>query len=362
MTDGVKLIDQLRFAWQRGLKDRENRVIYEAFQTFSARDKGIPFEIRYLPSLEKKASAKSSRNVSRDASRDVSDAEDDAELGKPPVRNGRLAVLDKTTKLHKAEAYKQKPKKDPFAPPRDNVIKEYNEYTLVLNIYPLEELHFLCVTNEYIPQVGPLRPVDLAQMWNVLCELEPDMNPYGFFNGGEAAGASQHHRHMQFMHFTELEAFKKGDELFPDAIVRMKHSYDLKCPDILVHPGLSAAHFLIALPQDRTKVTTDLLAHHFMRLHQLAEDAVNAYHSQHGSADAVDEMPYNLLMTSKYVLILPRRSGDFEGSGVGGTCLVGCLCVERPSDVDKLLNAGFDKILEHVGIPWARRNDHRTGK
>ncbi|ORY81356.1 hypothetical protein BCR37DRAFT_380163 [Protomyces lactucae-debilis] len=359
MVQETALIDSLDRAWRRGLKDRKHKVIFEQFRTTSAIDGALAYEIRYLPSLTKKSSAMTSRNASRDASDAESDreAEDErsAQHSKQQMmslvtKNGRLATSSSPDGAHTSNTTSEEPpKRDPFAPPRDNIVKEYAEYTLVLNMYPLERYHFLCVTNDFIPQTGRLRPQDLVQMWQILGELAPDCRPYGFFNSGEKAGASQQHRHMQFMRVSELDAAKKGLETLPEAIMRLQHVYESQHADVFVHPDLPAAHFLVMLPEGASQT---YIFKQFNRLHELAQEAYDASITGDTHKDESEEMPYNFLMTKRCMMILPRSTGAYEGCGVGGTCLVGCLCVENQDDVELLKQAGFRAIMKHVGISF----------
>ena len=81
----------------------------------------------------------------------------------------------------------------------------------MLNKYSLEKGHFLVVTEEFVQQKGPVRPQDLVMLHDMV--QRPEQRVYAFLNGGPDAGASQEHRHFQFMTIPDL-----GRPIWPDAI------------------------------------------------------------------------------------------------------------------------------------------------
>lgn len=70
------------------------------------------------------------------------------------------------------------------------------KHMLLLNRYPLLDKHLLIVAkpDHFEEQSTPLDYLDMEAMLMTFTLLE---NPVIFFNGGEAAGASQPHKHMQ---------------------------------------------------------------------------------------------------------------------------------------------------------------------
>ncbi|KAF8894086.1 hypothetical protein BD779DRAFT_975539 [Infundibulicybe gibba] len=81
---------------------------------------------------------------------------------------------------------------DPFAPP-------YNP-NLHLNKYSIVYHHFLLVTKEFKSQASPLMPPDLAQSYLLLAAAsKAGKHFFGFYNCGDNSGASQPHKHVQFI-------------------------------------------------------------------------------------------------------------------------------------------------------------------
>lgn len=299
----------LQEAWDRGICSAE--VVYSRATSSIAVDKGIPFEARYLPCLDRKPTSRSPSPTPVEET----PQEDKCEPMKRDTRPGNQESTSSS---------------DPFAAPRDNIVKEMEEYTCVLNKYALEEGHFLVVTNDFYPQKGLLRASDLAMMQDMLTQSKK--RRYCFFNGGLLAGASQEHRHFQFLEVPDFG----NDKCWPEQI----HERDPTSTEVRQHPDIPAHHFLIGID----KSSSSGLEPSFKRLHKAAQMAV-------GTED--DEMPYNFMMTKEWMLLFPRRNEEWDehGVGVGGTCLVGSIMVTKPREIEIIKAVGIRKILEYVGFP-----------
>ena len=284
---------KLREAWNRGMSKKE--VVYQEATSVTADDHGIPFEVRYLPCLDKKPT------------------------------DDRPSTPSSDTEMKDADT----PPKDPFAEPRDNVIVEMEQYTCVLNKYALERGHFLCVTNEWYPQKGLLRAQDLRIMYDLVSNLSA--RHYCFFNCGQLAGASQEHRHFQFL---GVPAF--NTPCWPDQI----YLRDKQATEIQMHEHIPAYHFLLPILDS----STIALETTFQRLFSTAQQAIHT---------SDNEMPYNLMLTKEYMLLFPRRHEEWDEHeiGVGGTCLAGQIMVTKTEDIQLAKEIGIREFLRYVGFP-----------
>lgn len=97
---------------------------------------------------------------------------------------------------------------DPFENPEDELLispvpTASPQYTLVLNKYPIIQNHFILATKQNKPQTYLLEKEDIHTTFQCLREWTSQHNPtaklFGFFNSGEHSGASQPHRHVQFL-------------------------------------------------------------------------------------------------------------------------------------------------------------------
>ena len=302
VDDHRSLFDgKLRDAWNRGMSKSE--VVYEESTSCFENDHGIPYEIRYLPCLDKKPTDDRTDSPSQDHDMDGSSKDDGKDDSSAP--------------------------RDPFAPPRDNIVLEMETYTCVLNKYALERGHFLCVTNDWFPQKGLLRACDLRIIYDLISNLS--VRHYCFFNGGVLAGASQEHRHFQFLSIPKLDT-----PCWPDQIY-------LKAPksqQVQHHTSIPAHHFLLPILDS----TTPGLEATFNTLHRTAQIALQRND---------EDMPYNFMLTKEYMMIFPRRNEQWDAFdvGVGGTCLAGQIMVTSKSDIDHVRRTGIREILQYVGFP-----------
>lgn len=86
--------------------------------------------------------------------------------------------------------------RNPFLPPEPELTVGAlgTRHLVVLNKYPVFSDHVLIVTRDFEPQTAPLSGDDFRAWHALLAE-----GGLGFYNGGEIAGASQPHRHLQWI-------------------------------------------------------------------------------------------------------------------------------------------------------------------
>lgn len=326
-------------AWKEGL--RTDDVVYDDYKPVVACDQGVPFEVRYLPSLEEKSKASNGKDEDDESqdSKDNKDQDDskETESVRPLQRVSTDAEEEKGAETRDeshgkvADDYEPEgidPSDDPFAPPRKTVIcSVLPEFVIMLNKYSLEKGHFLAVTDQFVPQTGPVRPQDLVMLHDVV--QRPSKRTYAFLNGGPDAGASQKHRHFQFMDVPDLR-----EPVWPDAIFNASP----KATEPQSHPKVPIAHFLLPI-LDASK---EGLVKSWQKLFAQAQKA----------ADTDDrEMPFNFLLTKEYMMILPRKQSNWEDISIGGTVMVGSIPVEEPKYLDIVKETGIVEIMRHVGFP-----------
>lgn len=196
----------------------------------------------------------------------------------------------------------------------------------MLNKYSLEKGHFLVVTEEFVQQKGPVRPQDLVMLHDMV--QRPKQRTYAFINGGPSAGASQEHRHFQFMEVPDFS----GQPTWPDAIFQKNP----KAGVIQSHPTVNIAHFLLPILDS----SQEALTKSWERLWAAGKKAA-------GTED--EEMPYNFLITKEYMMLVPRQNNTWhEDVGIGGSFMVGVIPVEDPNLLDDVKEAGFLQIVRHV--------------
>jgi ATP adenylyltransferase len=136
----------------------------------------------------------------------------DADIPQFQVRfSPALANKPKSNKPHDS---KEKPI-DPFSdPPKGLFIADLPFHRLVLNKFPIIPDHFILATKEFKEQTHLLEEGDISAAYACLAAYrENGEELFGFFNSGEHSGASQPHRHIQFL---PVESMRSGIEAGKD--------------------------------------------------------------------------------------------------------------------------------------------------
>ena len=105
---------------------------------------------------------------------------------------------------------KQKKKVDPFDNPTGDLFLaavpvQEPTHVLVLNKFPIIQSHFILATKIFKEQTDDLEIADLdvtyacLKAWEEGNEAKKSKSLFAFFNSGTHSGASQPHRHIQFL-------------------------------------------------------------------------------------------------------------------------------------------------------------------
>ncbi|KAF2735097.1 Ap4A phosphorylase-like protein II [Polyplosphaeria fusca] len=296
---------------------------------------GVPFQLRYCPSLSKKPKPQTDNNA-------------------PP-----------------------KKKFDPFEnPPHDLLVADVPtanpSHWLVLNKFPIITEHFILATKVNKQQTHILEQDDLEatfaclQAWQDGGAHGQQERLFAFFNSGDHSGASQPHRHLQFLPLKSMKAGEQSDgwDLLIDLILSQQKPAKR---GLLQHTGVPFTHYAMEFSSQPSG--SDLLEA-YNRLFKAAKEAVDDYVASnsdnfrlHPTEDGSLPISYNLAMTTSGMAICPRRSGGAmlqrdDGSNIGfvelnGTVLGGTLMVKDQEEWD-VLKAQPDKltsILSAIGFP-----------
>ncbi|KAI9727595.1 MAG: bifunctional AP-4-A phosphorylase/ADP sulfurylase [Cirrosporium novae-zelandiae] len=301
---------------------------------------GIPFQLRYCPALSKKPQP----------NRDYNDSE------KKPIK-----------------------KPDPFEDPSSDLLitevpKLNPTHFLVLNKFPVIPQHFILATKAFKQQTDFLEEDDLAISYACLKAWEEqtaaDSQPsnkrlFAFFNSGEHSGASQPHRHLQFLPLEQMQC--EGWTLLMDLLTKSWTDKDSGYT-YLSNPSLPFSHLAISIPKSPSPSD---LHNRYLALYRVA---VRAFDSQKGPSLATDTtgtgpstLSYNLSMTTTCMALCARRAEDSPLSKSGnsednieldpvalnGTMLGGTLMVKTEAQWEELNShqEKLDGILRTVGIP-----------
>jgi len=228
-----------------------------------------------------------------------------------------------------AAVSKRDPDFDPFLPPEPELTAAAlgERHLAVLNKYPVIANHLLIITRAFEAQTAPLTAGDFA----ALAQVQGPLGGLGFYNGGTEAGASQAHKHLQWVPAPAgLDAF--------------------------------AAHLPQCRPSESGTAKVFDWAHCFIRLPASAWQAGDAGRTLRqcfvhacellGLPCEVEAMaPYNLLLTHEWLLLIPRKAEKWREISVNALGYSGSLFVRRPEQIDELRAAGPFAVLRGVGLP-----------
>ena len=231
------------------------------------------------------------------------------------------------------------PKPNPFLPwdRRLQVEPVGDEHLLLLNKYPVQRGHVLLITQRWQPQAGWLAPID----WRALSQVEADTSGLWFFNSCAAAGASQPHRHLQ---------------LLP------RESAERSCP---LEPALEAQLAGTAQPWSwryrlsrRQACDVDARAAELQQLYHRHCRELELGNPQH---DPVPTKPYNLLLSSTWMMTVERSQEHWAGFSVNALGFAGYLLITADADQPWLERQGPWSLLRAVSVPQFRDSTDAAG-
>lgn len=211
---------------------------------------------------------------------------------------------------------------DPFLPPEPELLVGGISPThlAVLNKFNVLDRHLLIVTRAFRSQEEPLDRDDLAALaW---CLAEGDA--LGFYNGGAVAGASQPHKHLQLVPLP-LAADDGGPT--PIDVVLGSPAPDGSCP------GLHFRHAVTPLRPADAADPERLLAESRRLL---------------AAAGVAPGAPYNLLVTRRWMLAVPRPVERWHGVSVNALGFAGSLLVPDRPRLERVRAAGPMAVLAAV--------------
>ena len=226
---------------------------------------------------------------------------------------------------------------NPFLPPEPEltVADVSDSHLAILNKFNVIDRHLLIITRHFEHQERLLNQADFIALWRCLQEFDG----LGFYNAGRVAGASQRHKHLQLVPLP----------LAPDITGTPMDVIWSDVPQVgepLSLPALPFGHRFLRLPE---LSPTDLQGN--------ADYSLDAYHRmlklvgitavQKDDGD-YQSTPYNLLMTRRWMLLVPRTLESFEGISINSLGFVGSLFVPRQKDLETVERLGPMSFLQSV--------------
>lgn len=234
----------------------------------------------------------------------------------------------------------RRPDHNPFLPhdPALEVARLGETHLALLNKFPVMDRHLLVITRAYEEQTDPLSAGDLAALWSLIERL----GGMGFCNGGRDAGASQHHKHLQWIPAdadnpesvpvtAALRSAIPGQTLNPITALPFRHAFRRL-------DGLEAL-----TGDDAGRVLQKCLA-------GLCDDLGIA-------SQSAPLPPYNLLLTRSWMLLVARSRESWERMSINSLGFAGLLFVPEKSQLAAVCAAGPLNILRAVTQAHPTRGD-----
>jgi ATP adenylyltransferase len=233
-----------------------------------------------------------------------------------PIQTGVESVQDGAAsfELRWVESLARKPTpatlaaKNPFLPPYEAplVLGEVRAtHVCLLNKFPVFPGHLLLITREFEPQEADLTLADLEALYRARDAL-PGL---GFYNGGTTAGASQPHKHLQWV-----------------------PHYDAPLEPLWMSGTLPFRHAAAPTPEHA--------AAGFAELTRLRH-----------TVGLSPGRPWNLLLTRRSMLVVPRSRERVEGLGLNGLAYAGSLFGKTPAALEPWRRRGLLGVLREAGEP-----------
>ncbi|MFV0665657.1 DUF4922 domain-containing protein [Denitromonas sp.] len=215
------------------------------------------------------------------------------------------------------------PHHNPFLPPEDALTFGAlgPTHLVLLNKYPVMPRHLLVVTRAFEPQTAAITDADFAALGTIIAAH----GGLGFYNAGERAGASQDHKHLQWIPdlpplAQQLATLPLGD----DSPFGFRHAF-AALPEVIWAGSESGGALGRCYRALLARVGFD--------------------------PEASELPPYNLLMTRAWMWLIPRRAERWQNMSINALGFAGSLFVKSREQLPALAEARPLALLNAVAEP-----------
>lgn len=253
---------------------------------------------------------------------------------------GRLEFMVRVaTNLERKAKASQVPKPknfNPFLPYEpDLFVADLSDTHLgLLNKFNVVDHHLLVVTRDFVSQETWLDTADCLALAIVLAELKG----LAFYNGGNAAGASQLHKHLQMV---PLPFIPEREDLPISTLMTAASTQGIGRSQ-----ALPFVHAIAPLSLDWSTPAQRIAPLLLATYHDLL--AAIGLPWQPDSPQATGA--YNLLVTREWMLMVLRSQPSFAGVAVNSLGFAGSLLVRNTQELEHLRTIGPMTVLKNVGV------------
>lgn len=204
-------------------------------------------------------------------------------------------------------------------------------HVAILNKFPLCARHLVLARRTFEEQLLPLTLDDFT----ALAILMREAGGLGLYNGGLAAGASQRHKHVQWIPSApgnaSLGIYAPGLPL------------TLPPQEVVTHPVLRMRHGFVRVHCGRGVPVMDIAA----SLHAGFARACEVLDMKPGKDGLLP--PFNLLAEQDWLLLIPRSREHFADISMSAVCFGGTLYTRQREQIEAIRAAGPLAALAAVG-------------
>lgn len=251
-----------------------------------------------------------------------------------------VRVVSNLERKHQAQQQKANVIKgkdfNPFLPyEQDLFVTDISDtHICLLNKFNIVNHHLLLVTRQFEEQESLLTQQDFEAMWITLAEIDGLV----FYNSGQAAGASQRHKHLQLIPLPltpegvsiPIEVALKSIE-FKDGVGRIP-SFQFKHAIAQLDPTW------VNSPSQATSATLDCY-NTLLRHLNLVDVSIN-----------FKPAPYNLLATREWMMIVARSQERFQSISINSLGFAGALLVRNEEQLQLVKEINPLTILKNVAV------------
>lgn len=234
-------------------------------------------------------------------------------------------------------------------------------HSFIFNKFNLVDDHMVVVTNEFESQYDPLSLKDMEAIWKCLV----DLGGMGFFNGGRLAGASQPHKHLQFLPTPLVPGSQyalpiESVLLDPKALASgIQKAIDIPscagCADssqsfgvkLFTHPSLPFFNLFGVISEEiACSEAPGILLQTYREMLRLSKP--------HYEKNAVEEPHcFNLLILKKWILFVPRSKECLRDTtiSINSMGFAGTLFVKSTEHFEVVKQVGPMGVLQALTLP-----------
>ena len=228
---------------------------------------------------------------------------------------------------------------NPFLPYEEDLfISDISDtHVALLNKFNVVDHHLLIITKTFEDQEMLLTPLDFKALWACMAEY----NALGFYNAGEAAGASQSHKHLQMV---PLPLSPEGSPIPIGPLLAKARSKDCigTIQEFPFRHVFTRIDIDLKFPLEAAR-TTYLLYSEMLKETGLKPPTPDLPQKQ--------SVPYCFLITRDWMLLVPRSREFFDSISINALGFCGAFLVRHREQMERLKKVGPMTALKSVAFP-----------